>query len=299
MKKVLVLTVGVLSISFAAIFIRFCHDVPAITIAAYRMVMASVVLGAIAVARGIYPTDIRWREWRIAILGAAFLALHFICRISSLKLTSVASSVALVTTNPIFVGIFSWLFLKEKQEKALIVGIVLSVTGSLVLAIGDGGLAGLAVTNREALIGDGLALLGAVMGSGYLVTGSRIRAKVDTFRHITMVYPLAAVMLLAVVLLLKLPVTGFRPVSYANLVLLALISQLLGHTAFNWALKHLKASMVAVTILAEPIGAAMLAWLFFRETVSATQVIGMGLIFAAILISARKGRKEAVTEPLG
>ncbi|PJB79734.1 MAG: multidrug transporter [Acidobacteria bacterium CG_4_9_14_3_um_filter_49_7] len=292
MKKILILTIGVISISFSAIFIRFCPDVPVISIAAWRMVIASCVLIAIAVARKVRFTGIRKREWGIACMGAVFLTLHFASWITSLKLTSVASSVALVTTNPIFVGIFSWIILKEKQQKELIIGIVLSVSGSLILAVGDGGLSGLAITNKDALIGDILALTGAIMGSGYLISGSIIREKVDTFRYILMVYPLTAVLLLLVTVVGKFPLTGFSRISYINLILLALVSQLLGHTAFNWALKHLKASMVAVTILGEPIGAAILAWLFFRESISASQTIGMALIFTAIIISARKGGKS-------
>ena len=299
MKKILILTVGVISISFSAIFIRFCPNVPAISIAAWRMVIASGVLIAIAVVRKVRFTGIRKREWGIACIGAIFLTLHFASWITSLKLTSVASSVALVTTNPIFVGIFSWIILKEKQQKELIIGIVLSVSGSLILAVGDGGLSGLVISNKEALLGDILALTGAIMGSGYLISGSIIREKVDTFRYILMVYPLTAVLLLLVTVVGKFPLTGFSRISYLNLILLALVSQLLGHTAFNWALKHLKASMVAVTILGEPIGAAILAWLFFRESISLSQTIGMALIFAAIIISARKGSKDAPEDVIG
>ena len=250
-----------------------------------------MVLVLIALVRRVRFTGIGRRERIAAVIGAVFLALHFISWITSLKMTSIASSVALVTTNPIFVGVFSWLILREKQEKELIFGIVLSVGGSLVLALGDGGLSGLVITNREALIGDLLAIVGAIMGSGYLITGSIIREKVDTFRHILMVYPLAAVILLVIVLVSGVPVTGFQNRSYLNLVHLALVSQLLGHTAFNWALKHLKTSMVAITILCEPIGAAILAFLFFRETITLSQAVGMGLIFSAVLIGARKGRK--------
>ncbi len=299
MKKILILALGVVSISFSAIFIRFCPDVPAISIAAWRMLIASAVLIAIALIRKVRFTGIQKKEWLIACVGAVFLTLHFASWITSLKLTSVASSVALVTTNPIFVGIFSWIILKEKQQKELIIGILLSVSGSLILAVGDGGLSGLAITNKDALIGDILALTGAIMGSGYLIAGSIIREKVDTFRYILMVYPITAILLLIVTAVGKFPLTGFSRISYLNLLLLALVSQLLGHTAFNWALKHLKASMVAVTILGEPIGAAILAWLFFRESISASQAIGMVLIFAAILISGRKGGKHAPEDVIG
>ncbi len=299
LKHIGILGVGILSVSFAAIFIRFCHDVPAISIAAWRMTLASLVLIAIAVIRRTSLKDVGRKEWMAAALGAVFLALHFVTWISSLKMTSIASSVALVTTNPIFVGIFAWLILKEKQQKELLIGILLSVAGSVILAAGDGGLSGFTITNQRALMGDLLALAGAVMGSGYLITGSIIREKVDIFRHILMVYPLAAVVLLIIAGAGGFPMTGFEPLSYGNLVALALISQLLGHTAFNWALKHLKTSMVAITLLCEPIGAAILAWLFFREGIGGMQLTGMILIFSAVMIAARRGRKARPGDVLG
>ncbi len=290
-KTVTVLLAGIVSISFAAIFIRFCDDVPSIMIASWRLTAASVILLVFFRLRGHTFKKVTRKDVILSCFGGLFLALHFILWITSLKYTSVASSVVLVTTNPIFVGIFSYLFLKEKQHIELIVGIILCLIGSFLIAVGDSGFEQLVIVNREALWGDILALAGAIMASGYLLVGSKAREKLDILTYITIVYAVAALILIILSLLLDIPFTGYRHSSYLYMVLLAIVPQLIGHTAFNWALKHLKASMIAITILGEPIGATILAYLFFGESVSRFQMIGVVAIFAAILISSRKAKK--------
>jgi len=121
--------------------------------------------------------------------------------------------------------------------------------------------------------------------------GSKAREKLDILTYITIVYTFAALILIILSFILYIPFTGYRNSSYLYMVLLAIIPQLVGHTAFNWALKHIKASMVAITILGEPIGATILAYLFFNESVSRFQLIGVVAIFAAILISSRRAKK--------
>ena len=290
-KTVAVLLAGIISISFAAIFIRLCDDVPSIMIAAYRLTAASVILLAFFRLRGHTFKKVSREDFILSLLGGLFLALHFILWITSLKYTSVASSVVLVTTNPIFVGIFSYFFLKEKQHIELLIGIILCFMGSILIAAGDSGFERLIIVNREALLGDILALAGAIMASGYLLVGSKAREKLDILTYITVVYTVAALILIILSLVLDIPFTGYRNSSYLYMVLLAIVPQLIGHTAFNWALKHIKASMIAITILGEPIGATILAYLFFNESVSRFQLIGVVAIFAAILISSRKGEK--------
>lgn len=290
-KTVAVLLAGITSISFAAIFIRFCDDVPAIMIATYRLTGASLILLAIFWLRGHSFKKMGKEDLVLCLTGGIFLALHFILWITSLKYTSVASSVVLVTTNPIFVGVFSYFFLKEKQHIELVIGIILCFAGSIFIAAGDSGFDRLILADGDALLGDGLALAGAIMASGYLIVGSKVRERLDILTYITTVYTVAAAVLIVISLVLAIPFTGYRNSSYLYMVLLAVVPQLIGHTAFNWALKHIKASMVAITILGEPIGATILAYLYFSESVSRFQFFGIVTIFAAILISSRKGKK--------
>ncbi len=289
-RTITTLCIGIIAISFAAIFIRLCDDVPSIMIATYRLGIASCVLLIFALTRGV-SFRISGRDLLFSMAGGIFLGLHFITWIASLKYTSVASSVVLVTTNPIFVGIFSLLVLREKQHKEIIIGTILCLTGSIVIAVGDGGFHALILLDKRALAGDALALVGAMMASAYLITGSRVQERLDILTYITIVYTTSALFLIVVSLLTGTPFTGYRSFSYLYLVLLAVIPQLIGHTSINWALRHLRAGMVAISILGEAVGATLLAYLFFSETVSIAQAIGMMLIFSAIVIASRKGRK--------
>ena len=286
------MSVGIVAISFASIFIKFCDDVPSIMIATYRLTISSIILLTIAKGRGIRFTSFSKKQLLIGVLGGFFLSLHFSFWISSLKFTSVASSVVLVTTNPIFVGLFSYLLFREKQPPELILGIILSFSGSVILAIGDSGLQGLSIQNPSFLLGDVLALVGAIMTSGYLMVGSKLREEMDVLSYISVVYTFSACFLLIASVSWGIPFTGYKASSYLYMALLAIVPQLIGHTAINWSLKHLKTSMVAITILGEPIGASILAYIIFHETIESFQGIGIVLIFLAIIISSRKGRKE-------
>jgi len=261
-------------------------------IATYRLTISSIILLVIAKSKGMRLAAFTKPQLLMGMLGGLFLALHFTFWISSLKFTSVASSVVLVTTNPIFVGMFSYLFLKERQPVELTAGIILSVSGSVILALGDSGMQGLSIQNPSFLVGDALALLGALMASGYLIVGSKMRQNMDVLSYATLVYSFSAVLLLMTSLFSGMPFTGFRKSSYLFLILLAIVPQLIGHTAINWALKHLKASMIAITILGEPIGASILAYVVFSETVSSFQGLGIVLIFLAIIIASRKAKKD-------
>lgn len=284
-------SIGIVAISFASIFIRLCNDVPSIMIATYRLTLSSVILLIIAKSKGMRLSSYNKRHLLMGMLGGFFLSLHFSFWISSLKFTSVASSVVLVATNPIFVGLFSYLFFKEKQPAELIFGIILSFSGSIILAVGDCGFQGLTAQNPSFLLGDILAFLGAIMASGYLMVGSKLREEMDVLPYISMVYTFSASFLLITSLSLGVPFTGYKLSSYFYMILLAIVSQLIGHTAFNWALKHLKASMVAITILGEPIGASILAYFIFQEAIQSYQSVGIILIFLAIIIASRKAKK--------
>ena len=163
--------------------------------------------------------------------------------------------------------------------------------GSVLIAAGDSGLHGLTVTAKRYLTGAVLALVGAIMASGYLIVGSKARETVDILTYVTVVFSVSAVFLLVTSLVLGISFTGYKGSSYIFMILLAVVPQLIGHTSINWALKHLKTSMVAITILGEPIGATILAYIFFNETVGDIQLIGIVLVFTAIIVASRKGKR--------
>ncbi len=153
-RLLFLLLIGIGAVSTASIFIKLC-DAPSLIIAAYRMIFASLLLTPF-VAFQKRRQGMGTMRLRGCLLSGLFLGLHFAFWIGSLKYTSVASSVVLVATNPIFVGIGGWLFLKERLNLNLILGILFTVLGSGFISLGD------TTISREALLGDGLALLGAV-----------------------------------------------------------------------------------------------------------------------------------------
>ena len=276
----LLLPIGIIAISTASIFIKLC-DAPALTIAAYRLTLASLLLLPFAGYKKI------WQSWtgselRWLILSGIFLALHFAFWIASLKFTSVASSVVLVSTNPLFVGLGAWLFFKEPLGWNLIWGITLSFLGSGLISFGDVAL------SKEALMGDGLALLGAITASGYLLVGRKMRKGQDLLSYIFPVYSAGAIVLIAISLAFQKPFFGYPSSTYLYLFLLALVPQLIGHTTLNWALKYLPASMVAIAILGEPVGSTILAFFILEEGLTPLKVIGGIFIFAGILIALKK-----------
>jgi len=276
----ILLPVGIIAISTASIFIKLC-EAPALTIAAYRMMLASLMLTPLACHQKTWRGWER-NEWGWFLLSGFFLSLHFAFWNASLKYTSVASSVVLVTTHPIFVGIGGWFFLREKVGLNLIIGIALSVLGSGLISYGDRSL------SQEALMGDGLALLGAIAASGYLLVGKKMRKDQDLLSYIFPVYSTAGLILILFALIFQESFWGYSSSTYLYLFLLALVPQLIGHTTFNWALKYLPATVVAISVLGEPIGSTLLAYFILAEGLTIWKVIGGISIFAGILIALRK-----------
>ncbi len=278
----IVLGCALVVISFASIWIRWAQA-PSLSIAVYRVGLAALLLTPIALSTRRHQLSALSRsDLRYALLGGVCLALHFVFWISSLEFTSVASSVVLVTTNPIFVALGSHFLLKERVTLSLITGIAISLVGGVLIGYGD------FLAGPNVLLGDGLALSGAVMASAYLLVGRRVRAHTDLVTYIFLVYGAAAIVLLALALMLNQPLVGFPQETYLWLALLAIGPQLIGHTSFNWALKHLPASTVAVIILGEPVGSTVLAYLLLGESITLLKGIGGLLILVGIYLSSRR-----------
>jgi drug/metabolite transporter (DMT)-like permease len=288
----LVLILGVVSISTAAIFIKLCADAPAVVIAAARLGIASVLLvpGAAAV-RGRRLFHLPRRHLKHLLLAGLFLAAHFLLWITSLKHTSVLSSVVIVTTNPIFVGIASYVLFKERPAAALILAIVIAGAGGALIALSD------VQQTGGSLYGDALALGGAVMASCYFLVGRRVRRDVHFLSYVTPVYATAAVVLIATAAATGYSFTGYASSTYLYFVLLAVVPQLLGHSSLNWALRYVTATVVAVVVLGEPVGSSILAYVFLHESVTPMQVFGGGLILVGIFVAVRSPREHPATDP--
>lgn len=279
----LVLGAGILSVSSAAVLIRLADDAPASVIAAYRMGIASVVLAPLAGLK--YHGHLSCLTLKqIVLMGASggFLALHLGLWIASLQYTSVASSVLLVTSSPIFLVAASWVFLRERALPQEVLGIAVGVTGGVIVTVGDLSLSG------QELKGNLLAVAGAVSVAGYLLIGRSIRRQTTALTYIGVVYPVAAVLLLAFAVGSSATFTGYAATTYLWLALVALVPQVVGHTSLNWSLGHIKATGVAIAVMAEPVGASLLAWLALQETPTAATIIGGSLILAGVFLALRR-----------
>ncbi len=263
--------------------------------------MASLILAPLALTK--YRAELRTLtrlEVGLGLLSGFFLALHFATWISSLEYTSVASSVVLVTTTPLWVALLSPLLLREISGKTVVIGMVLALAGGVVVGLADACTwqAGLVCpplatfVRGTAFFGDFLALCGAWAAAGYVLIGRRLRAKMSLIPYIFVVYGMAAVVLLMILGISREPVFGYLPVTYLWLLLLALVPQLLGHSTFNWALRYLPASLVSITLLGEPIGSTILAYLILKEAPTPLKIIGAVLILAGIYIASANDDKR-------
>lgn len=296
---------GILAVSTASIFIRYAQaEAPSLVIAACRLSIATLLLAPFALGtRRQELRSLTGKEIALALLSGFFLALHFATWISSLEFTSVASSVVLVSTTPLFVALVSPLFLKERLTRVVGVGLLLALAGGMIVALSDScswqnyqlACPSLATFRGDkALLGNLLALAGAAAGACYVMIGRRLRARVSLLSYIFIVYGMAAVVLVGLMFASGASPLGYAPATYLWFILLAVVPQLIGHTTFNWALGYLSAAFVSITLLGEPIGSTILAYLILDEVPGLLKISGAALILGGILVASRS--EQAATQ---
>ncbi len=276
------LVLGVSAVSSAAILIRLA-DAPALSIAAYRLLLASILVVPIGLA-----TDwaklraLTSRQWGLVTVSAACLAAHFAFWITSLEHTSVASSVIIVTANPVLVAIGSKLLLREGASPAVILGIGMALFGGLAITLGDWEM------GERRLYGDFLAFLGAIAVAGYYIAGRSLRERLSLFGYIAPVYGIAAGILLVMVFVTGTDMVGFSLQTYGYLTLIGVVPQLVGHSSLNWSLGYLPATLVSTAVMAEPVSATLLAWAVLDEAPTLATVAGGALVLAGVYVALRR-----------
>jgi len=281
--------IGIIAVSFGAIFARLAGEASPFAIAAWRLTLAAAVLTPFAVFRKTRTLDARSFAWCVG--SGLALALHFVLWISSLGETTVASSVLFVSTHPIFVGLGSVLLLRERLSRPLLLGIALAVVGGGLIGFGDFRFGG------SALRGDLLALGGGLMAAIYLLIGRRVRRTVALPEYVAATYGTAAVLALILCAVTRTPILGYAPSTYGYLVLLAFIPQLIGHSTINWALRRLSAARVSVFVVGEPICSALLAIPFFGEVPGGLNLLGAAIILAGIYLTLRTEEEQDGRKP--
>jgi drug/metabolite transporter (DMT)-like permease len=283
----LVLLAAVVAISWSGPLVRFA-SAPALVVAAWRLVFSVAFIGLVLLVRRQRSARPSGRDLLLMTGGGLLLAAHFWSWIASIGLTTIASSVVLLATQPVFVGIISMVFLHERPTRGEWLGIALGVGGAAVIGWGDFG------RGRDALIGDLLALAGAIFVSGYYVIGRGVRQRLDLWNYIFIVYGIAATALLGAALVLPgVAVTGYPARDWLVFVALAAGPMMIGHTGVNYALRYVPAYIANLATLGEPVGATLIAWLLpaIREEPGPQTLLGATFVLAGIAVGATAGRR--------
>lgn len=296
------LLVGVVAISTSAILARVAMGAdpgvtralpgaaPALAIAFWRTVGGALALAPLAIRhqrRARTPVTALDHRW--LVLAGAALALHFALFQGSLALTSVASAVTLATASPVFVALGAWWVLREATTRRVRWGMVLTMVGAATIGIADATGHG---PGAVALVGDVMALGSAVAMSAYLLTGRAARPRVGAATYSAIVYGWAGLGLGAICLALGVPLTGYRAATWLAIAGIVVGPQLLGHTVFNALLSRVTATVVALAVLAEPLGAGVLAWLLLGELPAPGFWLGGPLVLAGVGIAATRGSRR-------
>jgi drug/metabolite transporter (DMT)-like permease len=282
--------VAVLSVSFASIFIRW-SDAPPVVIAAYRMLFAAMMLLPFAVIHReaqFKLLDRKTVSWLLVI--GMILALHFATWITSLGMTSVASSTILVTAHPLLVGAVSILLFKESGRWTAI-GVTVGFSGVVFISLFS--------LQDGSWDGNLLALIGGVFAGVYILAGRVLRKKVNLIAYAFIIYLSAAVFLFVAALILGQPIWPYPWQEFVLFLLLAGVSTILGHTVYNWSLKYVTAPLVSASLLGEPILASLLAAVLLAELPSPYIFLGGALILVGVLFVLYDELKHNRTESAG
>lgn len=287
---ILVLALALLGISTSGPLARL-SEAPPLAIATWRLGFSLLIVAVpLVYTRG-------WRQWKtlgakdlgIAVAAGAFLAVHFWSWIASLGMTTVAASVLLVNLHPVAIIAGSAFWLGERPTKRQIAGTAIGLSGAAIVAWGD--LGGAAAGGR-ALMGDALALLGALTVSFYYLSARRLRSRLDVWPYVALVYGTCFVVLLGFSAFTGVHLAPQPPRELGIFAAIALGPMLLGHTGFNWALKHVAAPTVSLVMLGEPVGATLIAFAVpaIREVPSVRTFVGGAVILAGIVIATFSSR---------
>ena len=277
----LAILVSILAVSTASILIRM-SEAPPITIASYRMVLSTLILAPFYVRRGGLQG---FREMdgrrRLSLVGVGvILAIHFASWITSLSLTSVASSVIFVHIDPIFVALVSHFILGEKVTRRTAIGVAVAFVGTTLIAMGD------MDAGAGNIYGDALALVGGIMLGIYILGGRHLRQSLNLISYVTPVYATAAVVLVGASTVLGAPLVGYPSSEYVIFLAIAIVPMIFGHTVYNWALRYVSAPIVSLSLLGEPVGASFLAYLLLGELPNQLVILGGVVTLSGILLSA-------------
>jgi len=280
----LVLGVALLAVSHGAIFARFADAAP-LAIAAWRVGLAAIVVLPLAVLAP-RRAAVGPAPYAFASGAGALLALHFATWIASLDYTTIARSVLLVSTSPIWVAVIQLLMGRGLPPRSTLLALVLAFAGAVIVS-------GESMARGAAIGGDLLAVAGGIAMAGYLLLSREAQTALAFRSYLGVAYGTAAVILWLAVLVTRTPATGFDARTWWALAGMAVISQLIGHSGYNWSLRHLNPLYVAVVSVGEPVLASLLGWWLIGEALDWRTGAGGALILAGIALGALAARARA------
>ncbi|MEK4081251.1 DMT family transporter [Solibacillus sp. FSL K6-1126] len=270
--------IGVISVSLSAIFVKL-SSADAGVIAFYRMLFSIMIMLPWFLMK--YKNEIKVlskRDWVFSLIAGVFLSFHFILWFESLNYTSVASSTVLVTMQPLFAFIGTYLFFKEKITLQTFIAGGIAILGSVLISWGDFKISG------TALYGDILALIACALITGYLLFGQDVRKRLSLVTYTMVVYSVSTVTLFFYIIVKGESFGPYPAIDWMWFILLAIIPNLLGHNLFNWVLKWTSTNVISIAILFEPVGAALLAMFIFNEYLTVSQIVGGLVVILGIML---------------
>ncbi|MCU4975203.1 DMT family transporter [Halobacteria archaeon AArc-m2/3/4] len=285
------LAFAIVAASTSAILVRW-SQAPSSVAALYRVVFTTLLIAPFALLRSRDRADfarLSARDSGFAAIAGVALAIHFAAWFESLNHTSVAASVTLVQTQPIFVAIGAALLLGERVDRVTVIGILVAIVGAAAMSFGDAGQAPISDTT---LYGNSLAMLGAITVAGYVLAGRSIRQRVSLFPYVTVVYTACALTLAAIVGAQGHAFLGYPGREWLLFLAMAIGPGVLGHTIVNWVLKHLESVVVSVAWLGEPVGATVLAFVLLSEVPDAVTIGGGLVVLAGIYVTTVKRERQ-------
>ncbi len=291
----LVLVAGVFAISTAAIFIRLAIASAGVRgvgfslfLSASRLTIASLLL--LPAWRNLGRTQLSPGALRYACAAGVCLSVHFATWITSLSFTSIAASTTLVTTNPVWVALLSWLWFKEKPTKLTMIGIGVAFMGGVLIASGD---AGATNAGSNPLLGNLLALVGAWMASLYFLLGREAQQRgLGIGSYVAVAYSTGALILLPLPLIFGSNYVGYPIAVYLYVLLMAVASQLIGHTTINWAVRWISPTLVTLAILFEPVSSSFLGFLIFDEVPGLPVLAGAVVLLGGVALAVFGAREK-------
>ncbi|SFJ84216.1 DMT family transporter [Thermoflavimicrobium dichotomicum] len=268
---VLVLFIGIVAVSFSAIFIKWSHA-PAAVMGMHRLFFSIIIMLPFLRKKHVQQLrQVKKRDFFKLGLAGLFLGLHFLFWIGSLKYTSVASSTILLVLQPIFVMIGAYFIFKERTHVKGIISMLIAMLGTVLVGWGDIEL------SSTALYGDFLSIIGTLAVSFYVLAGQELNKRMSPLLYNVLVFAIASVVLFFYNAYMGYEMIHYPKNEWIVFLLLALVPTIFGHGLFNWLMQYVSATTISVSILGEPVGSTVLAYFLLGETMTLFHLIGGAL----------------------